>query len=81
MAVGFLHDIAHGPFSHAIDFIIRQMSGKKHEAATEEMIRDTLPSQKEDSRRAVSGTAGSISGGRIDTTNAGRCVSTSSRTP
>ena len=39
MAAGFLHDIAHGPFSHAVDYALHKMTGKTHEALVEEILK------------------------------------------
>lgn len=47
MAAGFLHDIAHGPFSHAVDFAMRKITGKSHQDLAEEIIVNTLPSDLE----------------------------------
>lgn len=44
IAAGFLHDIAHGPFSHAVDFAMRKISGKTHEELAKDIILDSLPS-------------------------------------
>lgn len=44
MAAGFLHDIAHGPFSHAVDFAMKKITGKSHQDLAEDIIIDTLPS-------------------------------------
>ena len=43
IAAGFLHDIAHGPFSHAVDFAMRKISGKTHEDLAKDIILDSLP--------------------------------------
>ncbi len=44
IAAGFLHDIAHGPFSHSVDFAMRKISGKTHEDLAEDLILHALPS-------------------------------------
>ena len=31
MALAFLHDIAHGPFSHALDYVLKTIGKKDHE--------------------------------------------------
>jgi HD superfamily phosphohydrolase len=43
IAAGFLHDIAHGPFSHAVDFALRKISGKTHEEVAKDIILNNLP--------------------------------------
>jgi len=48
MAAGFFHDIAHGPFSHAVDFVMKKITGKTHEEMAEDIIKKTLPSEIED---------------------------------
>jgi HD superfamily phosphohydrolase len=38
MAAGFFHDIGHGPFSHAVDYVTKKLSGKDHEQISTEML-------------------------------------------
>lgn len=47
MAAGFLHDIAHGPFSHAVDYAMKKITGKSHEDLAEDIIVNQLPSDLE----------------------------------
>src|SRR5919106_5154688 len=42
MAAAFLHDIAHGPFSHALDFVITSLGGKGHEQLASDIITSDL---------------------------------------
>jgi len=44
IAAGFLHDIAHGPFSHSVDFAMRKITGKSHQNLAEDIIKKELPS-------------------------------------
>jgi len=47
MAAAFLHDVAHGPFSHVMDFVMRKISGKTHEELAENIILKVLPAELE----------------------------------
>jgi len=47
MAAGFLHDIAHGPFSHAVDFAMKKITGKTHQALAEDIITKEISSDLE----------------------------------
>lgn len=38
MAAAFLHDIAHGPFSHSVDYVLKLFSDKTHEEISENII-------------------------------------------
>jgi len=42
MAAGFMHDIGHGPFSHAVDFPLNKLSGKTHEEISTRIISEEL---------------------------------------
>jgi HD superfamily phosphohydrolase len=48
MAAGFLHDIAHAPFSHAADYVLKRITGKSHEELSEDIIKDKIPQEIED---------------------------------
>jgi len=43
MAAGFLHDIAHGPFSHSVDFALKKITGKTHQDLAEDVVKNHLP--------------------------------------
>lgn len=47
MAAGFLHDIAHAPFSHAADFVLEKFTTKSHEELCEHLIKTKIPSEIE----------------------------------
>jgi len=40
MAAGLLHDIAHGPFSHAVDYVLYKTAKVTHEKLSEQIISD-----------------------------------------
>ncbi|MEM2261734.1 MAG: HD domain-containing protein [Ignisphaera sp.] len=40
MIAGFLHDIGHGPFSHAIDFALKRVSKYTHEEISSKLIEE-----------------------------------------
>ena len=48
MASGLLHDIAHGPFSHAVDYVIYKTSKISHEDLSAEIINNDLKDALQD---------------------------------
>jgi HD superfamily phosphohydrolase len=39
MAAAFLHDVAHGPFSHTVDFVLKRQLNTSHEKISENIIK------------------------------------------
>jgi HD superfamily phosphohydrolase len=40
MVAAFLHDIGHGPFSHAVDFVLKKFHGRSHEELSSQLIEE-----------------------------------------
>lgn len=47
MAAGLLHDIGHGPFSHVLDYPLKQISKTTHEKITAEIVKTCFKSDLE----------------------------------
>jgi len=47
MAAGFLHDIGHGPFSHVLDYPLKEIAKKNHEEITAEIVKTCFKSELE----------------------------------